>query len=228
MLNLSDAAKAFESAPQLLQEAHVYFSQNGEDIVVQSILREEEQKGVMVDFGAYHPFRFSNTFLLYLCGWRGINVDANESTIELFNQVRGDEINLHALLAPHEGEMEYFRFAEGAWNTTNREMAIELNSRSNQDSKIVEVKRLSSIRPNSILERYVSSAKFDFLSIDVEGLDAALLMDIDLTYFRPKVIAIEVGIAEVNEEPLADYLHKHDYELFSYLRHTAILLRRSR
>jgi hypothetical protein len=48
------------------------YSQEGEDLILQRIF-EHKQKGFYVDVGDYHPFLFSNTYIFYLRGWRGIN-----------------------------------------------------------------------------------------------------------------------------------------------------------
>jgi hypothetical protein len=49
---------------------------------------EHKQKGFYVDVGAYHPFLFSNTYIFYLRGWRGINIDATPGSMKLFNKFR--------------------------------------------------------------------------------------------------------------------------------------------
>ena len=60
------------------------YSQNGEDLILIDYFNENPN-GFYVDIGCHHPFRFSNTYLLYKKGWRGLNVDANKWTISLFN-----------------------------------------------------------------------------------------------------------------------------------------------
>ena len=43
-----------------LKRGKRYFSQEGEDIILQRIF-ERKKQGFYVDVGAFHPFRFSNT-----------------------------------------------------------------------------------------------------------------------------------------------------------------------
>ena len=50
--------------------------------------------GFYVDIGAHHPKRFSNTYIFYQRGWRGINIDAKPGTKEVFNKLRPRDINL--------------------------------------------------------------------------------------------------------------------------------------
>src|SRR5690348_6482057 len=49
------------------------YSQEGEDLILARLL-ENTPSGLYVDIGAHHPFRFSNTRLLYERGWHGINI----------------------------------------------------------------------------------------------------------------------------------------------------------
>ena len=49
------------------------YAQEGEDLLLERILGKQG-KGFYVDVGAHHPVRFSNTFLFYKRGWRGINI----------------------------------------------------------------------------------------------------------------------------------------------------------
>ena len=53
------------------------FSQEGEDLLIDRMF-DGQSVGFYVDVGAHHPTRFSNTYLLYLRGWRGINIDATQ------------------------------------------------------------------------------------------------------------------------------------------------------
>jgi len=148
---------------------------------------------VFVDFGCYHPYRFSNTFLLYLLGWRGLNVDGNKEAIELFKKLRPGDASIHSLVAEEEGKMEYFKFPEGALNTVRKEAADFLLERGKRDpnSASMQVERIKAVHPNYLFESFVGEKQFDFLNIDLEGLDEQILKRIDFKRFRPRVIAIE-------------------------------------
>ena len=54
------------------------------DMIEQGIMPE---KGAYLDVGAHHPFKASNTALLYMRGWSGINVDIiNERLFKWFRR----------------------------------------------------------------------------------------------------------------------------------------------
>lgn len=80
-----------------------YYSQTGEDILIEHIFTYTTPRSapaLYVDIGAFHPWRYSNTALLYLKGWRGINIDANPDSIAEFKRERPDDISLVAGVGP--------------------------------------------------------------------------------------------------------------------------------
>ena len=52
------------------------YSQDNEDLFLNEYF-EKISNGFYVDIGCHHPKRFSNTYLLYKKGWKGVNIDAN-------------------------------------------------------------------------------------------------------------------------------------------------------
>ena len=83
-------AAFLKKLPQLFNLASplskMSFAGAGEDIVVLDYFinfePEEIHNGFYVDFGAYCPIRWSNTFMLHLYGWRGMNIDAVQEHVE--------------------------------------------------------------------------------------------------------------------------------------------------
>jgi len=71
----------------------ISYSQEGEDLILERFF-EGMNTGFYVDVGAFHPKRFSNTYIFYKKGWHGINIDARPGSMKLFNFVRPRDINL--------------------------------------------------------------------------------------------------------------------------------------
>jgi FkbM family methyltransferase len=206
-------------------EHRVSFSQNAEDIAASFYLAQEKEKGVIVDIGAYHPYRFSNTFLFHLQGWRCVSVDACQASVDLFNQIRPADINLCCLVSDREERLEFFEFAEGAWNTTNANMVSVLQERGLQETQLVAKKEKQTVPIMQLLEEHVGGNKFDLLDVDVEGMDAKLLLAIDLKIFRPKVILAEISERSVREEPMLSHLRNAGYRVRGYCGHTCLIIR---
>ena len=67
----------------------------GEDVFADKYFKKLN-KGFYVDVGAYHPFFWSNTYLLFKRKWEGINIDINHLSVELFNIARSNDHNVNA------------------------------------------------------------------------------------------------------------------------------------
>jgi len=88
------AVKARVSARVIGADAAVSFAQEGEDRVLYRMFQGRfGRPGFYVDVGAHHPTRFSNTYLFYRMGWRGINLDAMPGSMAAFARARPRDIN---------------------------------------------------------------------------------------------------------------------------------------
>ncbi len=74
-----------------LRNGRFYFSQGGEDIHCLQLLKGKKN-GFYVEVGSNHPVIYSNTFKLYLEGWKGILIDGNPELIELSRRIRKADI----------------------------------------------------------------------------------------------------------------------------------------
>ena len=73
------------------------YSQFGEDLIINNFFGDFI--GKYVDIGCYHPIKYSNTALLHKKGWTGVNIDLNETSINLFNACRKNDLNIVACLS---------------------------------------------------------------------------------------------------------------------------------
>jgi FkbM family methyltransferase len=212
----------------LSSDAQVSFSQFGEDCAAAFFLNQIKERGVIVDIGAYHPFRFSNTFLFHLMGWKCVCVDASEKSIALLNQVRPADTHVCALVSDRREKLTFYSFAEGAWNTTNAAAATMLENRSQDGTTLIETTEVETVPINELLDNTVGKQAIDLLDVDVEGMDVRLLLGIDFARHAPAVILAEIQERELREPPLGDHLASGGYQLKGYCGHTAILVRNPR
>ena len=91
-------------------------SQFGEDKFLLNLF-DKDYVGKYLDLGCFHPTRHSNTNLLYKNKWSGINIDLNPLSIELFNYMRPNDINLNIGISSKEDEKELYFIDE--LNTQN-------------------------------------------------------------------------------------------------------------
>jgi len=164
------------------------FGQNGEDLILDRML-EKEEAGFYVDVGAHHPVRFSNTYLFYRRGWRGINIDAQPGSMRLFRKHRPRDINIECGVAARAGTLSYFRFNEPALNTFDESEAKLKDVAPYRIIDRVEV----GVRPlGDLLAEFLPAGQaIDFMTVDVEGLDAEVLGSNDWNRFRPRIVLAE-------------------------------------
>lgn len=212
------------SLEKLLTDSTPTFSQNGEDIVIRTLLASRQQsKGLFIDIGAYHPFKFSNTFALYLAGWRGVNVDANDEAISEFNRLRPDDININTGVAENDMTLHLTKFEEGAYNTLN--LTPQSLETAVIRSPVKSVTTLECIGINNLLAKYAANQQFDLLTVDIEGLDERVFKAIDFAKYRPFVIAIEIDHSVWTNYHFIHKLGEIGYEFYCQCGGTSILVR---
>ena len=160
---------------------------DGEDIAIKKYV-EHTNNGFYVDVGSHHPVQRSNTCLLYQSGWRGINVDINDFTLDLFNYLRPDDINVQTAISDYNGNIDfYYQKNFSQLNTTDINWAKE-NFSNNFQTKKIKCQTL-----NSLLEQTkYKNQKINFFNIDVEGAEMKVLKYLDFNTYDPTVICIEI------------------------------------
>ena len=163
------------------------YAMDGEDIAIQKYVKYTNN-GFYVDIGSHHPVQRSNTCLLYQSGWRGINVDINDFTLELFNYLRPDDINVQAAISDYNGDINfYYQKDFSQLNTTDIGWAKE-NFNNNFKTKKIKCQTF-----NRLLEQTKhKNQKINFLNIDVEGAEMKVLENLDFNTYDPEVLCVEI------------------------------------
>ena len=172
------------------------YAMDGEDIAI-NVFNKKLEKGFYVDIGAHHPIQRNNTHLLFKKGWEGINIDVNKFSINLFNFLRPEDLNLQIAVSDKEGELSfYYQKKFSQLNTTDKEIAKE-NFQGNYQEKKVKCQTIQNILDNS---KY-SNKKIDFLNIDVEGAEMKVLNTLNFEIYDPSLICVEIlGYREMQSE----------------------------
>jgi Methyltransferase FkbM domain len=207
-----------------LQSVQFSFSQFGEDL---AILRIAEQlglkKGIYVDAGAYHPVFGSNTLLLHKHGWRGINIDLSRDRIAAFSRYRSSDHNVVACLSEKIAPVD---IAHCEISSTDRVI----------DSPDREKLSLGGQKPircstaiTATLTAVIESSPFrlqdvQFLNVDCEGHDLAVLRGLDLQRCRPNILSVE-AMTDAEREALVEFLRLGGYRLETIIPPTYIFVR---
>ena len=208
----------------LKSHAGIYFSQEGEDILLSRIFGDQT-KGFYVDVGAHHPKRFSNTCYFYNRGWQGINIDALPGSMKVFQKFRPRDTNLEIAISEKEQNLTYYMFNEPALNGFSKSIS---EGRQNEQYQIERTITVPSYPLSKILDEHLPSEQnINFLSVDVEGLDLTVLASNDWTKYRPKVVLTEVissSLNKIEKDPVYNYMVSQQYFLFAKLVHTYIFM----
>lgn len=194
-----------------------FFSQSGEDQILYSIFANKfrnNQKGFYVDVGAYHPHHHSNTFMFYLAGWQGINIDACPGTKALFDKKRPRDINLELGVGLQSSTLTYYYINAGStMNSFSKENLERIGMLKEVTREIpVQVKPLRTILDENLP---ADITHIDFLSIDVEGLELDVLKSHDWDKYQISAICVESPIKfldELSEVPTHKYLSEMGYK----------------
>ena len=187
------------------------YAMDGEDLAVDQF-NKNKNNGFYVDVGAHHPIQRNNTYLLFNRGWKGINIDANQFSIDLFNHLRPNDINIHTAISDIDGQISFFyqkKFSQ--LNTTNRKIAIE-HFQGKFFEKKIKCQTIQNILDNSMYK----NKKIDFLNIDVEGAEIKVLKTLNFNVHKPSLICIEIlGYRNLDLEEREKRIQ--DNEIFQFL-----------
>ena len=178
-----------------------------EDLILKDIFKKIS-KGFYVDVGCYHPIHLSNTYLLYQKGWRGINIDLSEYSIELFDHTRNDDLNINAAVTNFDGKISFFYQKELSQITTEKKNTALKRMQGLIKEKKIDGYKLETILTNS---KY-KNKRIDFLNIDVEDGDFDALCSINFDVYRPKVICIEIDEFNILGSNIYKYLINLSYK----------------
>ena len=194
----------------LLQKSH---SQFGEDIFLLKYFNK--RKGFFIDLGCHHPFRYNNTFKLYKLGWRGINIDLNQISIDLFDFMRPKDHNLCFAISDKIENLKYYVPNK---NLISPEITTDYNF--TKKYKKLHGSNYHSFVTKSVnwsfLEKYYRKLlkKIDLLKIDIEGSDLKVLKSINLKSIKPKLIMIEApDFEKIKRKNITKYLKIKKYKI---------------
>jgi FkbM family methyltransferase len=190
----------------------VSYAQNAEDVRLRRAFLNQPS-GFYVDVGANNPVDDSISKHFYDKGWSGINIEPAPRPFALIKKARPRDVNLNVGCSDRSGTMTLLatRGRATALSTFTVEEATKHAKKGfDFDSIATRVTTLS-----SICEEHVGDRTIDFLSIDVEGHERAVLLGADFRRFRPRVIVIE-ATHPMRPEPThhlwEDLILPHDYQ----------------
>lgn len=197
----------------------ISYSQCGEDLIVRYVFDFLKiPTPTYLDIGAHHPTFLSNTYLFYQQGSSGLNIEPDPKLFEPFPKQRSRDTNLNIGISDQEGDLPFYVMSAPTLNTFS-----EVDARSAVAQGRIKIEKIFpvKVRPiNAVLQEFLPDVPLDFLSIDVEGLDFAILNSMDFARWRPKVICAEtITYSETNQgkkiPQISGLLHEEGYRAYA-------------
>lgn len=187
------------------------FSHFGEDRMVFSVL-DEMTDGFFVDVGAFHPYKLSNTHLLRMHGWTGVNIEPNPKNFPLFEEECPNDINLNMAISAKHGSVDFM--CNGVLSGIVDESYLN-NDSSPDGVEIPQVVTVATQPLSVVLENHLPKGReIDLLSVDCEGHDLAVLKSNDWNRFKPRVVVVEIHEQDTASSPVFLELVKHNYQYY--------------
>jgi hypothetical protein len=116
-----------------------------------------------------------------------------------------------------EGILYTFPEPYTGWNTFSKQEAVSRQKETGIN--YTESGKIPFLSVNGIIEKYFSSAP-DFVSIDVEGLDLAILRTFDFDKYKPAVFCVETMSFSVSSQSkkcddIIDFLLSKGYFIYA-------------
>ncbi len=193
------------------------YSQCGEDLIVAFLLDSMggPRARTYVDLGANHPFQLSNTAFFYHHGGRGILVEPDPYLAKVLARTRPRDLVIQkGVHVDGLGHADFFIMEPPTLNTFSK---AEMERYVKMGHLVRNTVTVSLENVNDILSMNPS---LDFMTIDIEGMDAEVLRSIDWQAHRPTCICVETLTYEKNNAPrklteINDYMFSQGYMLYA-------------
>jgi len=213
----------WEAAHKLLRSgAVVSYSQFAELHIAKGFF-DINRPGFYIDVGCNHPMWNSNTYELYLRGWSGLAIDANPACTREFSRWRPRDRVITAALAAEPGTAILNIERSSLMSSLSADFVAAMVPPGDITARV----EVQTVRLGDVLAQEQVPARFELMSIDVEGMDDIVLRSFDIERFRPTVVLVElhgIDLANASKHPCVAYLRDHGYTLVSLCRFTGVFL----
>ena len=170
------------------------YAQCGEDLIMSWLLTKAPlhlTRPTYLDIGTHDPIKSNNTYGFYCDGGRGVLMEPNPALADRIRAERPEDRLLSVGVGVDDTpELDFYMFDDDQLNTFDREYA-ERVQKAPANRKLLRVIKVPLLPINRVIAEHFGGTAPDALSIDVEGLDLAILRTLDFGKYRPKVICTE-------------------------------------
>lgn len=197
-----------QPAAALHPEEIPFYGQFGEDRKLAEIFHGKRD-GTCVDVGAHNGVDSSNSYHFEQVGWHCVLVEANPHNWPTLRSIRKRSQVFECAAAEESGTLTLCVPAEDAYSTvsTQRRDQNRLLTVGGPISAVaVPARSLDSI----LAEAGIANA--DFVSVDVEGYEMAVLRGFSIDRWKPRVLVVE----DNGDPAVFRWMRDRGYEAFDY------------
>jgi FkbM family methyltransferase len=205
------------------------YSQCGEDLIINFLYSAIGiEKKNYLDIGAFDPFHINNTAFFYARGITGVNVEPNPARIEIFKRLRKSDINVHAAVSDQDGTTPFFTMNPPTLSTIVKEEVHRLQT--SGEARLVKESIVPQMKLQTLIDKYCEGRFPALLSIDTEGLEEMILMQLRQMSTSPIIICAETLEFEGNhlgrkKTDLIRHINEAGYKVYADTFVNTIFLR---
>lgn len=150
--------------------------------------------GTFLDIGGYHPETFSNTRALVELGWGGVYVEPSPQLMDYFREYYKDNENIilvEKAVSTDCGEVTFYDSQGDAIGSLDSAHAQKWTAGYDVEYKQITVEAVDVDVLLRDLQQQNNLEKFDFISIDIEGLDLQVFRQFDFNRTQTSCICVE-------------------------------------
>lgn len=165
------------------------YAQAGEDAVIDFLFEGVNiYRPTYLELGTNHPKMGNNTYKFYRKGGQGVLVEADPSLIKSIKRLRPRDKVLNVGVSTSDAQFaKFYVFDLTAINTFDEK---EAQLRQQEGVRLKEVVEVPLKTVNDLISENFNKRP-DLLSVDIEGLDLAVLKTLDVQKYPIPVICVE-------------------------------------
>jgi FkbM family methyltransferase len=188
------------------------FSQFGEDLFLHSYFGDRQ--GLYIDIGGNHPFRLSNTYLLYRMGWKGLVVEPIRKLYVKHRRLRPRDIQINAAVSDRTGDLTFYEMIPPVLSTCDpNEVEKMLSSGS---ALLFHKYPVPTTTVAELYRTHFAPRPVSLLSVDTEGHDMAVLRGVDWGEMHPEIVICEANDDGKRQE-ICQFFAGHGYSCLKVL-----------
>ena len=185
-----------------------YKSQFGQDIFVLS-QSNFKKNGFFVEFGATDGVSISNTYVLEKeFGWRGILVEPAKSWHKSLRENRNSIVDERCVWSASKESLDFRETNNHELSTIDTYSSLDMHTNARKSGRVYQVETISLL---DLLTEHNAPKEIDYLSIDTEGSELAILQNFDFNRYNIRIITVEHNFTEMREK-IFELLTSHGYK----------------